>query len=121
VFASGNHISLPEYKYLSPIYQKENGYAGVDSYRPMNSGLSARNNYQLSPYHRLDLGVNFYRYKKKGRMGIWNISIYNTYLKPNPFMTEVMVNQDINQRYQVVLQETILFYCMPSVSYTYKF
>ena len=22
VFASGNHISLPEYKYLSPIYQK---------------------------------------------------------------------------------------------------
>ena len=121
VFASGNHISLPEYKYLSPIYQKENGYAGVDSYRPMNSGLSTRNNYQLSPYHRLDLGVNFYRYKKKGRMGIWNISIYNTYLKPNPFMTEVMVNQDINQRYQVVLQETILFYCMPSVSYTYKF
>ena len=121
VFASGNHISLPEYKYLSPIYQKENGYAGVDSYRPMNSGLSARNNYQLSPYHRLDLGVNFYRYKKKGRMGIWNISIYNTYLKPNPFMTEVMVNQDINQRYHVVLQETILFYCMPSVSYTYKF
>jgi hypothetical protein len=87
----------------------------------MNSGLSARNNYQLSPYHRLDLGVNFYRYKKKGRMGIWNISIYNTYLKPNPFMTEVMVNQDINQRYHVVLQETILFYCMPSVSYTYKF
>ena len=63
----------------------------------MNSGLSTRNNYQLSPYHRLDLGVNFYRYKKKGRMGIWNISIYNTYLKPNPFMTEVMVNQDINQ------------------------
>ena len=120
VFASGNHISLPEYKYLSPIYQKENGYAGVE-YRPMNSGLSARNNYQLSPYHRLDLGVNFYRYKKKGRMGIWNISIYNTYLKPNPFMTEVMVNQDINQRYHVVLQETILFYCMPSVSYTYKF
>ena len=59
VFASGNHISLPEYKYLSPIYQKENGYAGVDSYRPMNSGLSARNNYQLSPYHRLDLGVKF--------------------------------------------------------------
>ena len=37
------------------------------------------------------------------------------------FMTEVMVNQDINQRYHVVLQETILFYCMPSVSYTYKF
>ena len=78
VFASGNHISLPEYKYLSPIYQKENGYAGVDSYRPMNSGLSARNNYQLSPYHRLDLGVNFYRYKKKGRMGIWNISVFET-------------------------------------------
>lgn len=26
VFASGNHISLPEYKYLSPSYQREHGY-----------------------------------------------------------------------------------------------
>ena len=22
-------------------------------------------------------------------MGIWNISLYNAYLKPNPFMTEL--------------------------------
>ncbi|MDD2953215.1 MAG: hypothetical protein PHC95_08640 [Parabacteroides sp.] len=88
----------------------------------MSAGLSARNNYQLAPYHRLDLGVNFYRYKKKGRMGIWNLSLYNTYLRPNPFMTEVHAYQDAgSSKYRVVLQETILFYCMPSISYTYKF
>ena len=38
-----------------------------------------RNNYQLPAYHRLDVGINIYRPKKKGRMGIWNISIYNVY------------------------------------------
>ena len=116
VFASGNHISLPEYKYLSPSYQREHGYFEVVGMMDTNPGLSARNNYQLSPYHRLDLGVNFYRYKKKGRMGIWNLSLYNAYLKPNPFMTELKAGGS-----DVVLQETILFYCMPSVSYTYKF
>lgn len=123
VFASGNHISLPEYKYLSPVFQKENGYGGGNPYAgTMNSGLSARNNYQLSPYHRLDLGVNFYRYKKKGRMGIWNLSLYNAYLKPNPFMTEVAMYEVLEtKRYHVVLQESYLFLCMPSISYTYKF
>lgn len=123
VFASGNHISLPEYKYLPPVFQKENGYGGGNPYAgTMNSGLSARNNYQLSPYHRLDLGVNFYRYKKKGRMGIWNLSLYNAYLKPNPFMTEVaMYEVPETKRYHVVLQESYLFLCMPSISYTYKF
>ena len=116
VFASGNHISLPEYKYLSPSYQREHGYFEVVGMMDTNPGLSARNNYQLSPYHRLDLGVNFYRYKKKGRMGIWSLSLYNAYLKPNPFMTELKAGGS-----DIVLQETILFYCMPSVSYTYKF
>ena len=45
-----------------------------------------RNNYQMPAYHRLDLGLNIYRPKKKGRMGIWNISIYNVYSRMNPFM-----------------------------------
>ncbi len=49
-------------------------------------------------------------------MGIWNLSLYNAYLKPNPFMTELKASGS-----DIVLQETILFYCMPSVSYTYKF
>ena len=122
VFASGNHISLPEYKYLPPSAQKGNGYTSGDAYLLMNSGLSARNNYQLAPYHRLDVGVNIYQRKKMGRMGVWNLSLYNVYWKPNPFMTEVVTYRDgATGQYRARLEETILFYCLPSVSYTYKF
>ena len=48
---------------------------------------SSRNNYQLPAYHRLDLGANFYRYKKNGRMGIWNLSLCNAYFKGESFLS----------------------------------
>lgn len=122
VFASGNHITIPEYQYLGATSQTGNGYFDLNQYTQYGKGASSRNNYQLVPYHRLDLGVNFYRYKNGGRLGIWNLSIYNSYLKPNAFMTEANTyqNGDDNRRH-LVLRETILFLCMPSVSYTYKF
>ena len=83
---------------------------------------SSRNNYQLAPYHRLDLGLNFYRYKKKGRMGIWNLSLCNAYCHPNPFTVETAYydNHDTGKR-EIYLEESILFLFLPSVSYTYKF
>lgn len=37
-------------------------------------------------YQRLDLSFNYYRHKKNGRMGIWNLSIYNAYAHHNSFM-----------------------------------
>ena len=43
-----------------------------------------RNNFRLPAYHRLDLGINIYSPKKRGRMGIWNISIYNVYSYMSP-------------------------------------
>jgi hypothetical protein len=80
-----------------------------------------RNNVRLPAYHRLDLGLNIYLSLKKGRTGIWNISVWNAYSRMNPIFirTETMYwdQQKKTPRFQTVG----LFPLIPSVSYTYKF
>ena len=61
-----------------------------------------------------DLGANFYRYKKNGRMGIWNLSLCNAYFKANPFSVRPIYYQTEKGR-EVVLEQTLLFLFVPSV------
>lgn len=119
MYASGNHLTIMDQMYNSAVSQSDNGYYG-SIYNSYGYSASSRNNYQLAPYHRLDLGVNFYKYRKKGRISIWNVSVCNVYMRPNPFMVSSVYYSVNGERY-VRLQETILFRCFPSVSYTYKF
>ncbi|MDL2265952.1 TonB-dependent receptor, partial [Parabacteroides sp. OttesenSCG-928-G21] len=82
-FASGNRVTLP----LESYEGSYDIHAGkrVAQYESLDY-VKDRNNYQLPAYHRLDLGINIYRPKKSGNMGIWNVSIYNVYSRMNPFM-----------------------------------
>ena len=57
---------------------------------------------------------------KNGRMGIWNLSLCNAYFKANPFSVRPIYYQTEKGR-EVVLEQTLLFLFVPSVSYTYKF
>lgn len=118
MFASGNRITILDQLYQLPTEQPANGYF-VPQGSSYGNSASSRNNYQLPAYHRLDLGVNFYRYKKKGRMGIWNLSLCNAYLKANPVM--IQPQYYYTDKWNVRLKETFLFRCIPSLSYTYKF
>lgn len=119
MYASGNHVTIQDRFYLLPAGPFGSG-AFDNLYMPYGNGASSRNNYQLPPYHRLDVGANFYRYKKKGRMGIWNLSLCNAYLKNNPFVVRpVYYYRD--GKWSAKLEETILFRFIPSISYTYKF
>ena len=129
-YASGNHVTLSFENYMengSLNYVHGNGYDlpytgswGIDYYE-------GRNNYQLPAYHRLDLGIKIYRPKKKGRMGIWTVSIYNVYSRMNPFMihkTDKEVRDPSSSYgYKVVpVFKTVgIMPIIPSVSYTYKF
>lgn len=119
MYASGNHITIPDRYYRPGTGQAGNGYFDGWYNASYDTNASSRNNYQLSPYHRLDVGVNFYRYKKKGRMGIWNLSISNLYCKPNAFSVRVLPMSYMEGK--VMLEESLLFIFVPSVSYTYKF
>lgn len=129
-YASGNHVTLSLENYMengSLNYVHGNGYDlpytgswGIDYYE-------GRNNYQLPAYHRLDLGIKIYRPKKKGRMGIWTVSIYNVYSRMNPFMihkTDKEVRDPSSSYgYKVVpVFKTVgIMPIIPSVSCTYKF
>jgi hypothetical protein len=102
-------------------------FGGIDNFEK-------RNNYQLPTYHRLDLGINIYRPKKSGRMGIWNVSIYNAYNRRNPvaiYKTEKYIRipeSEMSGGYAgsgyksvPIFKYASLWPIIPSVSYTYKF
>ena len=150
-FASGNHqtLSLENYEqahiYPSPFpgFHSSNssqGYGngyGYNEYFPFLEEqtidyYTRRNNYQLPAYHRLDVGVNIYRPKKKGRMGIWNISVYNAYSRMNPFVVyksdkmetvhrHVPGGSSTAQMKKPCYKSIGIMPIIPSVSYTYKF
>lgn len=96
-------------------------YPGINYYE-------RRNNVRLPAYHRLDVGINIFRPKKNGRMGIWNVSIYNVYSRMNPIAVtkDAMYSSysgfspaeiEWNNNFQTLGLLPII----PSVSYTYKF
>ena len=102
---TGHYLPMPGNS-LTPPYMSSNG---LDYY-------TERNNFQLPAYHRLDLGINIYRPKKKERMGIWNISIYNVY----SYMAPVSIRK--GWWYGENCFHTLgVIPIIPSVSYTYKF
>lgn len=78
-----------------------------------------KNNYQLPNYHRLDLGVNFFRRTKKGHETIWNVSIYNAYCRFNPIIAWPDDYDEQNKRIKV--RQLGIFPIIPSFTYTYKF
>lgn len=104
----GQFLPLPG-SGLVPPYMDE---SGLNYY-------TGRNNFQLPAYHRLDLGINLYRPKKKGRMGIWNISIYNAY----SYMASVSIRKGgwYGIGAECYFEKLGLIPIIPSISYTYKF
>ncbi len=116
VYATGNWTTLPEEEYINMHGVKE-------------PYIERRNNYKMPNYQRLDLSFNYYRHKKNGRMGIWNISIYNTYAHHNSFLIlpseKFVPNPDTVEGYPQktipAYQSYCLFPIIPSFSYTYKF
>lgn len=126
-YASGNHVTLS----LENYYENGTGSPTNNDNRYMDASESidyyeGRNNYQLPAYHRLDLGIKIYRPKKKGRMGIWTVSIYNVYSRMNPFMIyksdKTVPDPGSSYGKNVPVFKTIgIMPIIPSISYTYKF
>ena len=126
-YASGNHVTLS----LENYYENGTGSPTNNDNHYMDASESidyyeGRNNYQLPAYHRLDLGIKIYRPKKKGRMGIWTVSIYNVYSRMNPFMIyksdKTVPDPGSSYGKNVPVFKTIgIMPIIPSISYTYKF
>lgn len=124
VFMTGNRVTLSLENYSYP-----DGYPTniVPSYphkdEEMLDYYAGKNNVRLPAYHRLDVSINIYRSLRRGRTGIWNVSLYNAYSRMNPIMIEKnnqkqsMDGTPLAPRFR----QFALFPIIPSVSYTYKF
>lgn len=118
-FSSGNGASspisggiiFPGDELMPPYYYTQ---GGLDHY-------TGRNNVRLPAYHRLDLGINIHKPLKKGREGVWNISIYNTYCYMAPVSIQKKMKWDADFNGVNVFQTLRLIPVIPSVSYTFKF
>ena len=113
VFSTGNAATLNMQTYDPlPGFVDDNGEIGYESDVPY---IAQRNNFRYPAYHRLDLGVNFHKKKKRGTR-TWNISVYNAYNSMNPFL----IYPDTDPQGRPVLTKLTLFPIIPSVSYTFK-
>lgn len=124
VFMTGNRVTLSLENYSYP-----DGYPTniVPSYphkdEEMLDYYAGKNNVRLPAYHRLDVGINIYRSLRRGRTGIWNVSLYNAYSRMNPIMIEKNNQKQSMNGTPLVprFRQFALFPIIPSVSYTYKF
>jgi hypothetical protein len=128
VYGTGHAATLGVMKYpVAPL--NDLGYYGYHYYQD-NTEYTSRNNYRAPSYHRLDLGFNMHKEKKHG-IRTWNISVYNSYNRKNPFFifwgNEYYNEPDPNNPQsgygysKPVLKKISLFPLIPSVSYSYSF
>jgi hypothetical protein len=127
-YYSGNRMTVAlEHYETAPLPGDITGDNSYWSDSAETPHFNSRNNYRMSDYHRLDIGFNFYRPKKSGRMGIWNLSVYNAYCRLNPMIaypgnTETPAGEGREPAVKKpVMLEYSIFPLIPSFSYTYKF
>ncbi|NSL85882.1 TonB-dependent receptor [Chitinophaga sp. Mgbs1] len=104
------------------IYEKAGlPLSAHESYYPQPhvQEINTRNNMRLRPYHRLDLGISFIKYKRNGLIRTWNVSVLNAYNQFNPFF--YYVDKFEYEKARVSLNAINLIPVMPSISYSLKY
>lgn len=117
-FATGNPLSLPQYEINASGTPNASGNLLNNSGYPEYGTLySERNDFRTEVYHRLDVGVQFIKEKKKGTR-TWEISFYNIYNRKNPFFYNIDYAPGTNEK---GLYKYTIFPIIPSITYSYKF
>lgn len=126
IYSTGNTTTLSYSHY--PVSTIDYGNFFIENERIAH--YKGRNNYRLPAQHRLDLGVNFHKEKKRG-IRTWSISVYNAYNQMNPFM--LYWKYDYSQPYVIStpqiyieshkkrLAKVSILPILPSVTYSFKF
>jgi len=121
VFATGEALTFPNTVFDAPIMTADEIIYDNSTWKTVQSGT--KNSMRGLPYHRLDIGLNFRKTKKRG-VRTWNISIYNVYNRSNPyFYTWGTKTSGTGNNITTDIQVTgkSVFPIMPSVSYSFKF
>ncbi|MDR0332004.1 MAG: TonB-dependent receptor [Dysgonamonadaceae bacterium] len=83
--------------------------------------LEHRNNFQMAPYHRLDIGINYTFARRNNRFCVLNLSAYNAYNRMNPYRVIVSADSKEDYTYTYRLKQITLFPIIPGLSFTYHF
>jgi hypothetical protein len=123
VYGTGNAVTLPTSEYTVKQHLDDHS-SRYDPYHGYYSGIlvkdySAKNNFKMLAYHRLDIGIQFHKEKKWGER-VWEISVYNIYNHKNPFYYYTDYKVTDNKKYGI-LKQVSLFPIIPSFTYSFKF
>ena len=127
VMASGINVTVQDQSYYNPMLLggQDDGSGSIPvntaSDQDLIKNFSERNGYQLPMYHRLDVGVNFEKEKKRVDR-TWSFGVYNIYSRRNAFY--VYTSQGTFDGSEVeekrVYQVTMLPF-LPYVRYSIRF
>ena len=115
VYATGNALTLPSERYIinGEIYTEYTG----------------RNEYRMTPYHRMDLGFTYKPKKKKKFTSSWNFSVYNVYNRKNPYFIYLDMENAIEGQTGSIQDGNLtpkayqvsIFPVLPSITWNFSF
>ncbi|HEY1040709.1 MAG TPA: TonB-dependent receptor, partial [Bacteroidia bacterium] len=105
VFNTGSAVTFPSGKYTVD---------GQTYYL-----YTERNGYRMPNYHRMDVGVTWYKKKTEKFESNWNFSCSNVYGRQNAYT--ISFRQKENDPTKTEAVQTSLFRWIPSVTYNFKF
>ncbi len=117
VYSTGNAVTLGTSRYQAPGPYTNDGYY----YSYETTHTAERNNFRYQSYHRLDVGVDFTKQKKRHQR-TWSFGAYNAYNRKNPFF--LLLDKDYDNqtgKQESVLKQVSLFPVIPYVAYSFKF
>jgi len=114
IYGTGNSITLPLYRYTSPV---PSNYGGL--YYNEIENIGDKNSFRMKAYHRMDVNIEIQNRKNEGRnwKGTLNIGVYNAYNRNNPYF----ITTGRNDNGQRTFRQISIFPMIPSVSYKFKF
>ncbi|MBN2350061.1 MAG: TonB-dependent receptor [Bacteroidales bacterium] len=108
IYASGNAMTLPEYKYL------------IDG--NVITGYGPTNGFRMPDYHRLDLSATYSGKKAKRYESSWNFSVINLYNRANPYFIYFEISGDVyDYNLKITPHQVSLYPILPSVTWSIKF
>jgi len=126
VYGTGNPYTLATDKYIMMTNPDDNLNQGT-AYYNYGQSYNDLNSYRMRAYHKLDVGINFYKSVRHGER-TWSINIYNVYNRQNPYYYFLETNAEFDQSGKeipgsgkTVLKQQSYFPIIPSVSYSIKF
>ena len=125
IYGSGLPITLATGKFKALTSKKyHNNTGSIYSYDFDAYLYEGKNEFRMRDYHRMDVGINFYKEKRRGTR-TWSLNIYNVYNRQNPLYyyidyPENNSTPDGETPQMKVLQKS-LFPIMPTINYSFKF